>query len=722
MPALYLLIFGLGLHEQAAAQQWDGANNSADTIFRTGLVGIGTNSTTISSLPFNQGVLGIEGDLFFVRGATRTIRGGGISEQGDGDDLTIKAGGYANSGGLIQGFINGGNLFLTGGDVAPIDGGNGGRVEIKGSDGFDGSDPLTGGKIIVNGGNDINSGAISLSSGRSGLARIPKDGDINILSGNGLTRIGEIPISGTIGNSNDVRLLVQSNIGVYNSGLFPLTGLGDRWTSIGDRVPFNNNVPAGFLSTGIRTQWDSYSTNVGLLNRPNGDIKDAIFEWQDLTAGGAAPIQSLDPTTLPQLRFRFRNGSPTNSTNPIFLDVMNLTGNGNIGIGVSNPTIRIDASKTTDTSTLNFPIAYRFVHNSAIRNNSGGFASAVFSANRTNTGNTGTTIKGLIAFANGAGTNVVGLSGVAGQEGSTIQNTNIGVEGLAVDTIAFRNIGVLGDAQTITQPQPGSYTVGVWGNIGVVRTPIVEDDPPVTNPSNGRGEWGVFSTGDLGVTGDFYGPSDQKLKTNFKELSVVERIKQIKTYNYSYDPSNNAVKNLGLRTNKVHYGFKAQELKEVFPELVEERPFMSKKGESIFVERIQAVNQMEMIPIVASALKETIIKVDSLEKVLKSLAQLNTVLTSSQKLENVLAEGLGLSDAIPNPTSERTYLNVTLPANCQKALLTVVNVAGKIVFEQTVEPKDTQIVLEVKNWGAGMYICNLTAPLFKPVVKTVIVR
>ncbi|MCD4747257.1 MAG: tail fiber domain-containing protein, partial [Bacteroidales bacterium] len=120
-----------------------------------------------------------------------------------------------------------------------------------------------------------------------------------------------------------------------------------------------------------------------------------------------------------------------------------------------------------------------------------------------------------------------------------------------------------------------------------------------------------YFDGDVTITGTLYNPSDIKLKENIQTLAnATEKIKQINAVAYQYKNDGYADK-LNLPGGG-QYGFIAQELEKVFPELVSEQIHLEKiwkekNGEKTFEyseSTYKAINYIALIPILTQALKE----------------------------------------------------------------------------------------------------------------------
>lgn len=165
-------------------------------------------------------------------------------------------------------------------------------------------------------------------------------------------RIGSVSV-GTPLSVAGVKFLVSvdgsnigtsGTIGIVSDGTFGLVpsipNTRTRWSALGDRTPIS--LVPGFQTTGLRTQWENYGLNVGIVNRQASNAtggKDALIAWQDATFPGD-PTTISPFSTLAGLRFVFRNGLVPSVTGTA-LEVMRMLPNGNIGIGISTPVAKL---------------------------------------------------------------------------------------------------------------------------------------------------------------------------------------------------------------------------------------------------------------------------------------------------------------------------------------------------------------------------------------------
>ena len=157
------------------------------------------------------------------------------------------------------------------------------------------------------------------------------------------------------------------------------------------------------------------------------------------------------------------------------------------------------------------------------------------------------------------------------------------------------------DATYGRQPNRSAYIKLFYNNIGTnltTWTNIQYNGSTVLAPVNRKSDVYVYK--DLIVGGSILNPSDVNLKTNVEKLSLnlanqlIEAVP--KQYVFKKDIE-----------EKLHYGFIAQELEEICPDLVQsiETPIDGK---------IKSVNYIEMIPLLLLKIKDLQGQIDELKE------------------------------------------------------------------------------------------------------------
>ena len=149
---------------------------------------------------------------------------------------------------------------------------------------------------------------------------------------------------------------------------------------------------------------------------------------------------------------------------------------------------------------------------------------------------------------------------------------------------------------------------------------------------------------------------------------------------------------------KQHYGLNADQLEEVFPDLVYEQEDGTK-----------SINYVEMVPILVQAINELRGEIEELrvggDDGTKKAAENNSEADSAEKL---LLLSLGQNK--PNPFSNATTIEVCIPEDVQKAFIYVYDLQGKKVEQRDVAARGKQNVqFTSANLTDGMYLYSLIA-------------
>ena len=142
------------------------------------------------------------------------------------------------------------------------------------------------------------------------------------------------------------------------------------------------------------------------------------------------------------------------------------------------------------------------------------------------------------------------------------------------------------------------------------------------------------------------------------------------------------------------YGFLAQEVKKIFPELVteDENGYLS-------------VDYIGFIPLLVDAYNELMVKVEEQEAVIAELTQ-------QKKRVNPAAPGgeATLAQNRPNPFSATTVIECYLPSTVADASVYVYALQGKQLVRLPVSDRgNTSVTVEARRLGAGMYVYALIA-------------
>jgi hypothetical protein len=285
---------------------------------------------------------------------------------------------------------------------------------------------------------------------------------------------------------------------------------------------------------------------------------------------------------------------------------------------------------------------------------------------------------------------------------NTTTQSNIGVNGIAANpSSGLTSIGVLGEVGI-----RGNYRVaGVAGfsggpaNLGAL--PLGQDVAIYGNSRSNTGTWAGYFDGDVNINGQAFctsssWSSDRRFKTNIQELgNVSEKIGKLKSYTYDFKLDEFKQYNFP-KTEQL--GFIAQELKEVFPQLVTE----DKNG-------YLAVNYVGLIPVLFQGFKEQQKEIENLKQMMEMLSA-KTLNGNGLTDKQLAMAGFQLGQNEPNPFTTESTIKYTLPQTVTTAVITVYDLSGKQVASFPIQDKgEASIKITSEKLTAGMYIYSIIA-------------
>lgn len=312
--------------------------------------------------------------------------------------------------------------------------------------------------------------------------------------------------------------------------------------------------------------------------------------------------------------------------------------------------------------------------------------------------------------ANGTGIETKGTIGISASSVSSISGGNFGVKAMANNSSTV-NVGVYAYL--------GSNATKGVAVLGCSSTSI----PSFTGKYAGIFSRNVRVLGHLYATLATSSVSSQvatyieSAEESFRGTeSVTNRLCKLKTVGY-YEPEiiektevvgTNSV--LDQYTKKFHYGLAVDQLKEVYPELVIEDP-----------EGNACINYIELIPLLLQYVNELNIRIKELEgeseraEVGEILQKTNKSLSTSKDVDTTILLSLGQND--PNPFSEQTSIEVSVPESVTSATLLIFDMQGKQVKRIDIADRGTsRITVMGQGLPEGMYLYSLVAD--GKVVKT----
>jgi hypothetical protein len=259
---------------------------------------------------------------------------------------------------------------------------------------------------------------------------------------------------------------------------------------------------------------------------------------------------------------------------------------------------------------------------------------------------------GITSFATGQGSGAhVGVYGTGQGAG-----TNVGVRGDVVQsTISAVNYGIVGNNFATGDGTANSYNTGIYGyaenntndNYGIDGTSnsSVGNSYGTTGWTFGTsgtnyaiyGQCGTgattnyagFFNGDVNITGTLTTPSDERLKTNIKDVSsVLDNLNKLSIKEYEFKSD------LGVEFPKgKQFGFIAQNVATIYPNLVKQEvaptyEFIKgtdEEGNETFRKnktgelKYNSVNYLSFIPLLTEGIQEQQVQINAIEKENKEL-------------------------------------------------------------------------------------------------------
>jgi hypothetical protein len=277
----------------------------------------------------------------------------------------------------------------------------------------------------------------------------------------------------------------------------------------------------------------------------------------------------------------------------------------------------------------------------------------------------------------------------------------------------------------------GTTGTGIYCKAPVTSPPL--PIPPSTPPPSSLA---LFADGDVFVSGTAFlaNPaivSDQQFKINLDSIqSALEIVKQLKPRTFEY--TNDAHFNFPAGRN---YGFVAQDVEQVIPELVRETvapATIDSLGNQVLPSlNYKTLNYQGIIPVLTKAIQEQQLQLASKDSAINSL---NDRLTALENCINALnlcgnpqavnqnntvtaipvelsdAQAIVLEQNVPNPFAEQTTINYFLPENVAKAQMLFYNAQGKLIQSVELSQKGKgSINVFAQDLSSGIYTYTLVA-------------
>lgn len=311
----------------------------------------------------------------------------------------------------------------------------------------------------------------------------------------------------------------------------------------------------------------------------------------------------------------------------------------------------------------------------------------------------------ILGYANHTGNvTTIGVKGVVSANVSDV-GAVFGLYGDAAGGASGKNYGVFGHIPA------SSYGAAIYGS---THTSCLGET--LTGLYAGYFEGNVYVTGTMNVTGGINSlllghPGDNgevgstllmgRMESNGLLTSQLRELSTTKFLIKEPSKEEGSEKERSLTEKQIyskqHYGLSAEQLEEIFPDLVYDNGDGTK-----------SVNYVEMVPILLQAINELSAKVEELEcgESSSRKAKMATGLSSAD--EDLTLLSLGQNK--PNPFGKATSIAVSVPEDVRTAFLYVYNLNGNKVAQVDITARgESSISFSASNLSDGMYLYSLIA-------------
>lgn len=247
--------------------------------------------------------------------------------------------------------------------------------------------------------------------------------------------------------------------------------------------------------------------------------------------------------------------------------------------------------------------------------------------------------------------------------------------------------------------------------------------------------YAVFANGNLAYTGTFESVSDRKFKKNITPFTALDRLMKLQPR--TFDMKREEFKRMNLAAGR-QFGFIAQELQEVFPELVhqnknvvtnEVEPGKLRTEEIDFL----GVDYISLVPILTQAMQEQQKMIEDkegrithLERDLDEMQRKNGEMERRLKELEALVQQMGQTNTAqnnpnvgslssarldqnqPNPFSGNTTISYFIPETVRQAEIRFTDAAGRILKSMVVADRGQgKMLLETAQLSRGTYFYSL---------------
>lgn len=207
----------------------------------------------------------------------------------------------------------------------------------------------------------------------------------------------------------------------------------------------------------------------------------------------------------------------------------------------------------------------------------------------------------------------------------------------------------------------------------------------------------------------FLTSSDSRLKTNvtsiedlYLQLHDINPISYNLTYPVQKDVSfteSDSAKTEFIKDDRIRYGFLAQEVREILPDLVVE-------GEDGYL----SIDYIGFIPILVDAYKNLSAKVEEQSELIAELLGNPMPQLKPSSVQSMNDDKLILKQNRPNPFNSTTMIECEVPENIGTAFICIYNLQGNQVKHIDLQERGSiSVKIEASSLTPGMYIYSLIA-------------
>ena len=182
------------------------------------------------------------------------------------------------------------------------------------------------------------------------------------------------------------------------------------------------------------------------------------------------------------------------------------------------------------------------------------------------------------------------------------------------------------------------------------------------------------------------------VRYKYKQMEIEAKCDTTGAVHYKYEPDSPILK-------KDHFGLIAQELREIYPDLVYEG------GDGYL-----SVNYMEIIPLLIKSIQELNAKVEELEKPANRSATRGGINDGSTGIMTSAYVTTALFQNNPNPFTENTVIECVISNDVRNATLYIYDMNGRQIDSKPIEERgNVSLTIEGSSLDAGIYMYSLIA-------------